>query len=55
MQNPISFADETFFMFLPHVRVQFVVTEGTFPTKLAHRMNFDVECLLVFVVAHGVE
>lgn len=43
MQGPVSFADETLFMFLPHVRKQFVVTKKTFPTELAHRMDFEVE------------
>ena len=46
MQCPISFADETFFVFfvfLTHVVVQFVVPSGAFTTELAHRMNLDVE------------
>jgi hypothetical protein len=42
MQGPVSFADETFFMFLPHMGEQFIVAKVTFPTKLAHRMSFDV-------------
>jgi len=43
MQDPISFADETFFMFLTHVREQFVIPEGTFMAELAHRVNFDLD------------
>jgi len=42
MQDPISFADETFFMFLTHVRVQFVIPKGAFTAELAHRVNFDL-------------
>jgi hypothetical protein len=45
MQGPISFADETFFVFLTHVREQFVVPKGAFTTERAHRMNFDVDAL----------
>jgi len=43
MQGSVSFADKTFFVFFAHVREQFVVTGATFPTELAHRMNFDVD------------
>ena len=42
MQDPILFADETFFMFLTHVRVQFVIPEGAFAAELAHWVNFDL-------------
>jgi hypothetical protein len=42
MQSPVLFADETFFVVLSHVCVQFVVVNETFPTKLTHWMSFDV-------------
>jgi len=42
MQGSVSFADETFFMFLTHMGEQFVIPEGTFTAELAHRVSFDV-------------
>ena len=42
MQGPILSADETFFVFLTHVREQFVIPKSTITAELAHWVNFDV-------------
>ena len=55
IQGPIFFADETFFMFLTHVAVQFVVPSRTFTTELAHWMNLDVEVFLFLWLSAGMD
>ena len=55
IQGPISFADETFFVFLTHVAVQFIVPSGAFTTELAHWMNLDVEVFLLLWLSAGMD
>jgi hypothetical protein len=46
VEEPIPFANETFFVPFPHMRVQFIVSEETLPTKFAKWMYITFEACL---------
>lgn len=42
MHYLVTLANEAFFMSLPHMRVNFIITEETLPAKFAQRMDSSV-------------
>ena len=50
MSNPLTLAEETFFMFFPHVHKHFIIAEEAFAAELAKGMRIAVNLVLLFPI-----